>query len=106
MIIDPKTNQIVTVKKPEAKSVASERTAASETAAPVERPAVQPGGDKVNLSDRSKLIAKARELADLAPDVRAEKVADLTARIAAGTYKVGSETVADSIVRKRFSSLV
>jgi negative regulator of flagellin synthesis FlgM len=62
--------------------------------------------DKVNLSSRSKLIAKARELAASAPDVRAEKVADLTARIAANTYKVSAETVADSIIKKSFTGLV
>jgi negative regulator of flagellin synthesis FlgM len=63
-------------------------------------------GDKVVLSDRSKLIAKARELAASAPDVRAEKVADLTARIAAGTYHVSSEKVAASIIKKSFTGLV
>ena len=62
--------------------------------------------DKVNLSNRSRLIAKARELASSAPDVRAEKVADLTARIAAGSYKVSSETVAASIIKKSFTGLV
>ncbi|MDR1677494.1 MAG: flagellar biosynthesis anti-sigma factor FlgM [Deltaproteobacteria bacterium] len=62
-------------------------------------------GDKVNLSDRSKLIAKASELVSLAPDVRSEKVADLTARIAAGTYKVSSSQVADSIIRKSFNGI-
>jgi negative regulator of flagellin synthesis FlgM len=62
--------------------------------------------DKVNLSNRSKLIAKARELADSAPDVRAEKVADLTARIAANNYKVSAETVAASIIKKSFTGLV
>ncbi|MDR0621086.1 MAG: flagellar biosynthesis anti-sigma factor FlgM [Deltaproteobacteria bacterium] len=62
-------------------------------------------GDKVNISERSKLIAKARELAASAPDVRSEKVADLTAKIAAGTYKVSSEQVADSIIRKSFNGI-
>lgn len=63
------------------------------------------GGDKVNISQRSRLIAKARELVSLTPDIRAEKVADLTARIAAGTYKVDSETVANSIIRKNVNAL-
>jgi flagellar biosynthesis anti-sigma factor FlgM len=62
-------------------------------------------GDKVNLSDRSKLISKAQELASLAPDTRSEKVADLTARIAVGTYKVSSPEVADSIIRKSFNGI-
>ncbi|MDR3153357.1 MAG: flagellar biosynthesis anti-sigma factor FlgM [Deltaproteobacteria bacterium] len=62
--------------------------------------------DTVNISDRSRLIAKATELAELAPDIRSEKVADITARIAAGTYKVSSLDVADSIIRKSFSGIV
>jgi negative regulator of flagellin synthesis FlgM len=62
-------------------------------------------GDKVNISDRSKLIAKAQELVGLAPDIRSEKVADLTARIAAGTYKVSAEKVADSIIKKSFNGI-
>jgi len=62
--------------------------------------------DTVNLSDRSKLIAKARELAFSAPDIRSEKVADLTAKVAAGTYKVSSSDVADSIIRKSISEIV
>jgi flagellar biosynthesis anti-sigma factor FlgM len=71
----------------------------------IEETSVVKGGDKVNISDRSKLIAKAQELATLAPDVRSEKVADLTARIAAGTYKVSAETVADSMIRKGINSI-
>ncbi|MDR2612895.1 MAG: flagellar biosynthesis anti-sigma factor FlgM [Deltaproteobacteria bacterium] len=63
-------------------------------------------GDTVNISDRSRLIAKATELAQLAPDIRSEKVADITARIAAGTYNVSSRDVADSIIKKSFSGIV
>jgi negative regulator of flagellin synthesis FlgM len=63
-------------------------------------------GDKVVISDRSRLIAKATELSLLAPDIRSEKVADLTARIAAGTYKVSSEDVASSIIKKGFSEII
>ncbi|MDR1657698.1 MAG: flagellar biosynthesis anti-sigma factor FlgM [Deltaproteobacteria bacterium] len=59
-------------------------------------------GDRVNISERSRLIAKARELATLAPDIRSEKVAELTAKIANNTYKVSSEQVADSIIKKSF----
>jgi negative regulator of flagellin synthesis FlgM len=63
-------------------------------------------GDTVNISDRSRLIAKATELSRLAPDVRSEKVADITARIAAGTYNVSSSDVADSIIKKSISGIV
>ena len=65
-----------------------------------------PSGDKVQISDRSRLIAKATELSVLAPDIRSEKVAELTAQIAAGTYKVSSEEVASYIIRKSLSEIV
>jgi negative regulator of flagellin synthesis FlgM len=102
MIIDPKASQLLNLRKPETKT-------AAEKPAPGPAPetsATPPAGDRVVLSDRSKLIAKARELAAQAPDVRSEKVADLTARLAAGTYKVSSETVAASILKKSISELI
>ncbi|MDR2340069.1 MAG: flagellar biosynthesis anti-sigma factor FlgM [Deltaproteobacteria bacterium] len=63
-------------------------------------------GDTVRISERSRLISKATELATLAPDIRSEKVADLTARIAAGTYNVSSKDVAESIIRKSISGII
>jgi negative regulator of flagellin synthesis FlgM len=63
-------------------------------------------GDKVVISDRSRLIAKATELAKLAPDTRSERVAELTAQIASGNYKVSSQDVASSIIKKSLSEIV
>jgi flagellar biosynthesis anti-sigma factor FlgM len=63
-------------------------------------------GDTVKISDRSRLISKATELATLAPDIRSEKVADLTAKIAAGTYNVSSKDVANSIIKKSISGII
>jgi negative regulator of flagellin synthesis FlgM len=65
-----------------------------------------PSSDRVNISTSSKLYQRALDLATLAPDIRSEKVADLTAKIAAGNYRVSSETVADSIIRKSVSEFV
>ncbi|MDR1109569.1 MAG: flagellar biosynthesis anti-sigma factor FlgM [Deltaproteobacteria bacterium] len=93
-------SQPLKIKKPEFQSPA-EKSPGAEAAAETQVAT----GDKVNISERSRLIAKARELASLAPDVRAEKVADLTARIASGTYKVSSGEVADSIIRKSFDGI-
>ncbi|MDR2351893.1 MAG: flagellar biosynthesis anti-sigma factor FlgM [Deltaproteobacteria bacterium] len=62
--------------------------------------------DTVSLSNRSRLIAKATELATLSPDIRSEKVAELTAKIASGNYKVSSQDVADSIIRKSLTGIV
>jgi negative regulator of flagellin synthesis FlgM len=86
--------QHLKINRPESSSGAEKAAQASKAA---ESSAIV-ASDKVNLSNRSKLIAKARELADSAPDVRAEKVADLTARIASNNYKVSAEQVADSII--------
>ena len=56
-------------------------------------------GDKVVLSERSKEIARAKELAEGAPEVRTEKVAKLKAAIEAGTYNIKAEKVADAILK-------
>ncbi len=61
--------------------------------------------DVVRLSDRSRLIAKATELAANAPDIRADKVNDLKARIGAGTYSVSGQMVADSLIRKSITEV-
>jgi flagellar biosynthesis anti-sigma factor FlgM len=61
--------------------------------------------DVVQLSDRSRLIAKATDLAANAPDVRAAKVNDLKARIGAGTYSVSGQMVADSLLRKSITEV-
>ncbi|MDR2302690.1 MAG: flagellar biosynthesis anti-sigma factor FlgM [Deltaproteobacteria bacterium] len=103
MKIDPNHPQLKIAKNKELKTAAEKAAELQGEAA--ETSAATVAGDKVNLSDRSKLIAKARELAAQAPDVRSEKVADLTAKIAAGTYKVSSEQVANSIIRKSFNGI-
>ncbi|MDR2368439.1 MAG: flagellar biosynthesis anti-sigma factor FlgM [Deltaproteobacteria bacterium] len=100
MKIDPNNQPLI--KKRDYNSPVEKATEA--TSAP-ESSAATVAGDKVNISERSKLIAKARELALQAPDVRSEKVADLTARIASGNYKVSSEEVANSIIRKGFNGI-
>lgn len=62
-------------------------------------------GDVVRLSDRSRLIARAQELAASAPEVRQEKIDDLKARISAGTYDVSGQTVAEAILRKSITEV-
>ncbi|MDR1487907.1 MAG: flagellar biosynthesis anti-sigma factor FlgM [Deltaproteobacteria bacterium] len=101
MKIDANNNPQLKIKKPEIqpsdKGSGKESVTSSATTVA--------SGDKVNLSDRSRLIAKASELANLAPDIRSEKVAELTARIAANNYNVSSETIADSILKNTFKGL-
>jgi flagellar biosynthesis anti-sigma factor FlgM len=62
-------------------------------------------GDVVRLSDRSRLVARAGELAAGAPDVREDKVNDLRERINAGTYNVSGRTVAESMLRKSITEV-
>jgi negative regulator of flagellin synthesis FlgM len=107
MKIDSSNNQPLKIRKPEspltgeAKSLDGQLSIKGSSSA-----AAASLGDKVNLSEKSKLIAKASELAALAPDIRSEKVADLTARIAAGTYKISSQEVASSILKKSLSEII
>ncbi|MDL2226259.1 flagellar biosynthesis anti-sigma factor FlgM [Deltaproteobacteria bacterium OttesenSCG-928-M10] len=62
-------------------------------------------GDVVQLSDRSRLIARSQELAAGAPDVREDRVSDIKARLAAGTYNVSGQTVAEAMIRKSITEV-
>lgn len=62
-------------------------------------------GDVVQLSDRSRLIARSQELAAGAPGVREDKVNDIRARLAAGTYSVSGQTVAEAMIRKSITEV-
>jgi negative regulator of flagellin synthesis FlgM len=75
-------------------------TTAQPTPAPASAPASAPA-TKVELSARSRELHEARRLADAAPDVRADKVADVRARITDGTYKVDPHQIAQRIVDRR-----
>ena len=75
---------------------------------PVEQP--QAGetthrSDVVQLSDRARLVARASELAQNAPEVREERVNELRANIASGTYNVSGRVVADSILKKSLAEI-
>jgi flagellar biosynthesis anti-sigma factor FlgM len=53
---------------------------------------------KTEISSKSKEFANAKALANSAPDVRADKIAELKRRIADKSYKVDSAAVADKLV--------
>lgn len=59
--------------------------------------------DVVKLSEHSMLVARSLELANGAPEVRQDKVDDIKARLAAGTYSVSGETVAQSILKNHIT---
>ncbi|MDY6850664.1 MAG: flagellar biosynthesis anti-sigma factor FlgM [Thermodesulfobacteriota bacterium] len=86
--------------EPKINSYGQTKAATDETKAKVsESQASQPkSGDKVDLSDRSREIARARELVEAAPAVRADKVAAMKAQLNSGDYEVKAEEVADKII--------
>ncbi|MGN0318271.1 MAG: flagellar biosynthesis anti-sigma factor FlgM [Lachnospira sp.] len=54
--------------------------------------------DKFEISDMAKTYSTAKAAVKAAPDVRMDKVEDIKARMAAGTYNVSSKDVADKIL--------
>jgi len=57
--------------------------------------------DRLALSHRAEEIRAARAALAEAPEVRAERVAQLKAQIEAGTYRVDADTVAERILKPR-----
>lgn len=61
--------------------------------------------DVVELSERSRLVARARELAAGAPEVRQDKIDDVRSRLAAGTYNISGRTVAEAMLKKSITEV-
>ena len=86
------------------KAKAANKTEKTEQAAKAAESAKASSADSVksDISSRGKELAKdmakAKEVANSAPDVREEKVAELKRRIAAGKYNVSPEAIADKMV--------
>ena len=99
-IDDPRSVTSSPVQRPA--SATSAQVARSQAHAPAKemRPADQPAA-RVELSSRSREMHEALAAAKAAPDVRADKVADVKQRIAQGTYKVNAEAVAKGILDTR-----
>ena len=53
---------------------------------------------KAEISSKGKEFAKAKAVANDAPDIREEKIAALKARIAEGKYKVDADAIADRMI--------
>ena len=60
----------------------------------------------VNLSQASKEAQKIREIIASEPDVREDKVADLTERIESGKYTIDHARVADKLVNELIDELL
>ncbi len=58
------------------------------------------GGDRVSLSPEARLRTEAFSSAMSAPEMRAEKVAELKARVQSGEYQVDSAAVAAKLLQE------
>ncbi|HLH25569.1 MAG TPA: flagellar biosynthesis anti-sigma factor FlgM [Chloroflexota bacterium] len=55
-------------------------------------------GDTLEVSARGRELANAQQAVDAAPDVRADKVADIKQRLADGTYHVPADVLARKLL--------
>lgn len=58
------------------------------------------GGDTISVSRDALLLTEARRTAQSTPDVRADRVDELRAQVASGTYTVDAKAIAESLVRE------
>ena len=56
--------------------------------------------DRAELSELAKDIARVQKVLAELPDVRSEKVEEIAAKIAAGTYKPKADDIAEMIIRR------
>lgn len=75
---------------PYIRNIANARRSAEETAT---RPG-ETGGDRVELSPRARRFQEARRIASESPEIRADRVAEVRDRMAAGTFRVEGERIA------------
>lgn len=97
------TNDTPTPKGAEAKGTErtqkAHHTKRSEKAdAPAEASRSSTTGAETEISAKGKELAKAREVASSAPDVREEKIAEIKQRMAGGNFKVDPHAVAERMV--------
>lgn len=63
------------------------------------RPAPEQGPDTVTVSADARMLARMTETAQAAPDIRADKVAELKAQVDGGTYTMDNRAIAQSMLR-------
>ena len=68
--------------------------------------AASSGGDRVQLSGRSKEAAQAREVLSATPAVRSEKIAEIKNRIDNNQYEVDAEKVAHKMIMNALGEAV
>jgi negative regulator of flagellin synthesis FlgM len=62
--------------------------------------------DTVELSSRSLEVVYARKIIEAAPEVRQDKVAEIKARIEAGTYEVKNEETATKLLTEALDEIL
>ncbi len=67
---------------------------------------VSSGGDKINFSDEAVLRTEAYKAAMAAPDVRQDRVEELKAQVAAGTYQIDNHKIAEKLVKEELELMV
>ena len=86
---------------------ATEKAAKEQTVNQQEAQKKETGGmDTVRLSDRSREIARSQDAINNSPDIRADKVAEIKAKLDAGTYEVKAGRVADAMLRQSIDEIV
>ena len=62
--------------------------------------------DNVQLSERSLEIVRVKEAVASAPEIRQDKVDELKARLADGTYEAEAEEIADRLIKAHLEEIV
>ena len=84
-------------RKTEKSRQSSQSTGASGSSAATESTSAE-------ISQKAREFAKAKAAASSAPDVRAEKIAELKRKIASGEYNVKPDAIADRLVDEHLST--
>lgn len=64
----------------------------------------QQAGDRVSLSPRARELLAARRALEVIPEVRADKIAEIKARIEKGSYRIDGRAIADKMIRDAFEN--
>jgi len=66
----------------------------------------QASADKVNVSSNGKLFQDIQKAVQSSPDIRADKVSEIEAKIAQGTYEPDYNVIADKLLSSDISSRI
>lgn len=67
---------------------------------------VSGSSDLIDVSEKAKVLQKAKNAVDASPDVREEKVSEIKKAIDEGSYNVSNEEVAESLIKKSIVDIV